>query len=145
MASGFEFWLDQGGGIRGRVTRESDGQPIANLWVEAHHYDSNAWGNGANTDDDGFYEIIGLPSDDYRIFIYPEGMNFLEEYYDDSHDYNTANRVAVSAGQTTSNIDMALDYGFDHDASVMNIHQPDGTFQTYYSFYPYGFVGDPLR
>ena len=61
------------------------------------------------------------------IFIYPGGMNYLEEYYDDSHDYNTASRVTVSAGQTTSNIDMALDYGFDHDASVMNIHLPDGS------------------
>lgn len=109
MASGFEFRLNQGGRVTGRVTRESDGQPIANVWVEAHHYGSNAWGNGANTDDEGFYEIIGLPSDDYRIFIYPGGMNYLEEYYDDSHDYNTANRVSVSAGQTTSNIHMALD------------------------------------
>jgi len=137
-----DFTLDSGGSITGRVTDAESGQPMSYVWVEAHLYDSGHWGNGASTDESGNYEIDGLPAGDYRVRVATWDVpNVLEEYYDDSHDWNTASRVAVTAGSSTDNIDMALDYGFDHDASVVNIHQPDDSFTTYYSFYPHGYSG----
>ena len=141
MSPDFEFQLEEGGTITGQVTKTSDGQPVANVWVMAHHYDTGYWGNGANTDAQGYYTIKGLPSGDYRVNVDNWGMNALEEYYDDAHDWNAASRVAVAAGSTTTNINMALDYGFSNNASVMNVHQPNDTFETNYEFEPYGFVG----
>jgi hypothetical protein len=143
MISGLEFRLEEGGTISGQVTHASDGQPIANVWVMAHHYDTDNWGNNAQTDAQGYYAIEGLPEGDFRVQVdtWNINLNVLEEFYNDVHDWDTASRVPVTAGGTASNIDMALDYGFAHDASVMNIHQPGDTFQTYYSFYPHDFVG----
>jgi Carboxypeptidase regulatory-like domain len=134
--------LTWAGSVTGTVTDAGTNEPMADVWVMAHHYDSGDWGNGANTNAQGYYTIDGLPAGDYRVQVDTVQMaNVLEEFYNDSHDWNTASRVAVTAVGTTPNIDMALDYGFSHSAQVMNIHQPNGSFITYFSFEPYGYVG----
>ena len=111
LASGFEFRLNPGGRITGRVTRESDNQPIANLWVMAHNYNTGSWGNGAHTNDQGYYEINGLPAGDYRVNVDTWGTDYVSEYYDDTRDWSAAGRVSVTAGQTTANIDMGAETG----------------------------------
>ncbi len=132
--SGYEFQLEEGGLITGKVTDAGNDQPIADVWVSASIYDTGQWGNGANTDDQGNFTIQGLPAGVYRVGTEAHGLNFLDEFFEETHEWEMATRIEVTAGETTDNIDMKLDYGFSHEASVINFHKPDGTFASFYFF-----------
>ncbi|MCP3869654.1 MAG: carboxypeptidase regulatory-like domain-containing protein [Gammaproteobacteria bacterium] len=130
------------GGIKGQITRSDDGQPIPEIIVNAYHHVNGYWAGSAVTDVQGDYNLDGLTSGDYRIQVTStSGINFVAEYYDDTEDWAAATPVSVATGSTTVDIDMALEFGFPHKASVMNKHHSDGSFSTYYSFVPSGYQG----
>lgn len=59
----------------------------------------------------GEYEIAGLPSGEYQL----EAVNwadedYIEEWYDNKKSFTSADRIAVTAPNTTSNIDIQLGY-----------------------------------
>jgi protocatechuate 3,4-dioxygenase beta subunit len=115
--AGIDFELEEGGAITGRVT-DGDGNPIANLRVQANDYDGGEWGGEVSTDATGVYTITGLASGDYRVqtctnCVGPDepALNYVNEFYDDTPMHHLASRVTVNAPQTTAGIDFELEGG----------------------------------
>ncbi|MFQ5605053.1 MAG: carboxypeptidase regulatory-like domain-containing protein [bacterium] len=118
-SANINFSLSRGGVISGRVVNDN-GQAIAGAMVEAvTRYrgtlpplpDSSfvsGWGY-AITDDDGVYEIGGLPAGDY--FVLARAWNhwfFAQEWYDNAQSIDEATAVPVTVGQETADIDFQL-------------------------------------
>jgi hypothetical protein len=96
------------GHITGVVTAEG-GALLSSISVCADTDDGQAWSSCADTDSYGIYDIGGLGSGDYTVhFIdYDDGV-YASEYYNNRPDEDTADPVAVTAGQTIQNINAAL-------------------------------------
>jgi uncharacterized repeat protein (TIGR01451 family) len=62
----------------------------------------------ANTGSGGGYDIGGLPGGMYRMWFSDTGQVYANEYYDDKPGEDEANWVAVTAGNSTRNINAAL-------------------------------------
>jgi len=108
------FVLDRGAIITGRATDASSGDPIPNVQVTAS---GQHMGMGGQTDTNGVYAIgadtdyysSGLPTGCYVMDA--SGGGYVREYYDGVRDYEAATQVCVIEGETTANIDFALDLG----------------------------------
>jgi hypothetical protein len=87
--------------------RDRAGAAIRSAYVGFSSVDGG-WG-GANTTEDGTYVIEGLPPGHYRVYASPAG--YLQSWYSNRTSDATADRVALEAGQTVSNIDFTLDGG----------------------------------
>ena len=105
---GIDFSLEGGGSISGRVTRESDGSPVANADVWANSYDCCEGGNGARTDAEGYYTLDGLAQASYRVEVNAFGQGLVREFYAGTTDWNAATPVNVTSSQDTPNIDFTL-------------------------------------
>jgi protocatechuate 3,4-dioxygenase beta subunit len=101
------FSLDVGGTISGIVT-DTQGNPIDGAWVHAQSDDGSGWGY-TETGPDGFYNIGGLATSEYRVEVRADG--YLREYYDGVRDWENATLVPVVEGQDTPNINFSLDVG----------------------------------
>jgi hypothetical protein len=63
----------------------------------------------AHTDASGNYTIVGLATDSYRVgFQPPEGVDFVEQFYSGKEKGYEADRVDVTVGAVTPNINVAL-------------------------------------
>jgi protocatechuate 3,4-dioxygenase beta subunit len=96
------------GSISGRVTRESDGRPIANAMIFINSSD-NPCGSYVTTDENGNYLIEGLVSGNYMVYASAEG--YLGEYYDNAYSPDKAAVVQVAEPNRTSNVSFALGLG----------------------------------
>ncbi len=113
ITTDINFGLERGGTISGHIY-ESDGiTPIANIHVYATDFDTKEWTAGTNTTADGSYVLSGVPDGTYRVRTCASctGMTFVDEYYDDTYDYNDAAAVNVSAPNDTPDIDFNLEPG----------------------------------
>jgi len=128
-----DFSLVKGGSITGVVKRESDDQPLHNLWVSASNIDSGEW-KGAQTEADGSYIIHQLQSGNYRVRADNDyNHNVYGEYFDDTYHDSLATWIAVVAPETYSGIDFLLtelsviDSDWDRltDSDEINIYQTD--------------------
>ncbi|MCP4107298.1 MAG: hypothetical protein GY749_17440 [Desulfobacteraceae bacterium] len=108
--SGINFSLEKGGQITGKMT-DSAGSPIKGAGVSAYHYSEGYMASFAPTLSDGSYNIKLLHSGNYRVYADVSSANYLEEYYEDAYEYNSAAAVEVSAGQTASGTDFVLKSG----------------------------------
>ena len=102
------------GTISGRVTRASDGTPLANVRVGASTGGSAAplgGGTAALSAADGTYQIGPLPVGDYVVRFSPGfGSNgLLGEFYADAKTESAITPVSVTADSDTPNIDAAID------------------------------------
>jgi len=111
VVQNINFRLVLGGTITGIVTKESDGTPIAGLWVEACDYDTDQYRGGGETSSDGFYIISRLAACTYRIRVSTSGTDFIPEYYDNVLDYDDATPVVVPAAGLVQNINFSLEVG----------------------------------
>ena len=109
--SNIDFSLVSGGSISSRVTRESDGTPVADADVWADSYDCCGGGNGARTDSNGNYVIEGLNTGDYRVQVRADQHGLVGNFFPTTTDWAQASRVTVGAGTTTPNIDFTLPGG----------------------------------
>jgi len=104
------------------------------------------WVGSTHTDSSGNYAINGLPPVDVYLHAYPEQSNHREEWYDNhdgSTDCDSAMPVNIVPG-TPGAVDFVLPPEFSIQGSVMNVRQPDGSFETYYEVViGDDFVGDP--
>lgn len=57
------------GTILGTVIKESDGEPIPNLRVEAIDFDTGEYQDSAHTNENGLYIIDGLPAGSYYVKV----------------------------------------------------------------------------
>lgn len=106
------FTLGPAGAISGRLVRDVDGSPLAGVEVVAEDSGLEAmeelgWGT---TDSDGRYTIPGLADGSYKVSVQDphEEHGFVDEYYDDQTTWEAADTVEVTAGDTTTGIDISV-------------------------------------
>jgi len=133
--------LAEAGRIAGTLTDPS-GAPLQNAFAFVFA-DGAEEGNPLflSQANDGTYDIGGLPSGDYVLrFSGQQGANGYASYYDDKPDFATADRISVTAGQTTDNINAVLGfaiggtvtgvvtdiYGRPFDFAIIGAYQFDG-------------------
>jgi len=110
--TGIDFVLEPPPRITGHVYRADGVTPIANLHVYATDYDTKKWTAGANTDGNGYY-ALAVPPGTYRVKACGScsGLMYVDEFYNDTYDYNAAAEVPVTASSDTTNIDFVLELG----------------------------------
>jgi hypothetical protein len=110
--TGIDIELPEGGSVRGRVTEELGGTPLAGVMVCAGRGFHDGEPSCTPTDADGRYEILGLWTDTYTLQFDPEhsGLRYFGEYYDDQIVGNgyPPTAISVSAGSVTTGLDAAL-------------------------------------
>ncbi|MFC1568931.1 carboxypeptidase regulatory-like domain-containing protein [bacterium] len=104
-----DLTLTQKGAISGLVTRQDNGLPIEDMTVIV--FDSG-WNyvTGINTDSDGNYVAVGLPTGNYYISA-GENSEYLTEYYNESADQAGADLVSVTMPDTTTGVNFTLAQG----------------------------------
>ena len=110
--------LATGGGISGRVTNTS-AAGIQNIRVRVYDLDYNFWGS-IYTDASGNYTVMGLPTGNYKVYFYNNGLNYVSEWYSDKSSFDAADQVTVTAGSTTPNINAELATGGGISGRVTN-------------------------
>ncbi len=108
--TGIDMELPEGGTVRGQVTEEVGGKPLAGVMVCAGRGFEEREPRCVPTDGDGRYKIVGLWTDTYTLKFSPDysGLQYFGEYYDDKIFGNGYSPVSVSAGSVTTGIDAAL-------------------------------------
>jgi len=120
-----DFALEPGGALSGTVTAEG-GTPLEMATVSVYD-DAESEIRTVNTDSQGFFLAVGLPSGGYRLNIEaPWGTSFVGEWYDDVPVQGwaipaQATRVAVVAGETNENNDASLALGAAVAGTVQNL------------------------
>ena len=97
--------LQNGGQVTGAVTDSSTDKPISGASV----YLYGPTDMSATTNAQGIYTVAGLPTGSYRVEFSASG--YLTQYYNNATAYNSSEPVAVTIGQTTSNIAAAMQLG----------------------------------
>jgi hypothetical protein len=124
-----EAHLAPGGRISGKVTGP-DGEPVVDALVFGYPSTSEAEvGNVAFTDENGNYEMTGLSAGEHRLeFVdalefdpFGDGPKYLPEWWDDRESFAVAERVTVTAGQTSGGKNAQLDLV---GTSLENTEQP---------------------
>ena len=105
-----DFSLEVGGTISGHVYQQDGVTPIPNVNVSANDYDTGEYMEGTSTEQDGSYSLV-LPTGAYRVSAGPShnGLKYAREYYDDTHDWEQATAISVTAPNDTPNIDFSLE------------------------------------
>ncbi len=96
------------GQISGAVTDVMSHAAIANATVVAYSA-GDVYSGSSPTNSQGQYTITGLAPGSYRLQFYASG--YLSAYYNGASTLSAATAVVVSAGQTTANINQALQFG----------------------------------
>ncbi|MEE8389556.1 MAG: carboxypeptidase regulatory-like domain-containing protein [Anaerolineae bacterium] len=94
--------LAQAGMISGTVTAEGSGTPLSNVDVNAYDATTGSYVDDDTTDASGVYRIDGLAAGSYKLRFYDYNGVYLQEYYDDKPDLDSADPVTVTAGVTTT-------------------------------------------
>ncbi len=94
----WDFVLGPGGTITGHIT--SGGVPLSRIWVNA----GSPWQNrGAQTDNQGYYEITNLPPGEYKIEANGDWMGYKRVYYG-GHAWGWAIPVNLGVGETVGDV-----------------------------------------
>jgi 5-hydroxyisourate hydrolase-like protein (transthyretin family) len=105
--------LALGGHLSGTVT-DSEGHGLGGIEIQlAREVGPDEWFGfgeeyGYHTEDDGTYQLDGLPAGTWRVGFADQEGDYLSEYYDDVTDFGEATEVDVVAGEETAGIDAEL-------------------------------------
>ena len=99
------------GTISGNVTSSVTAMPISGLSVQIRDYVSGSWVGSVATDASGDYSYSGLSTGSYKVLVYTSGTIHAYEYYNNEFSYDSASLVAVTQGETTSNINFSIGAG----------------------------------
>jgi len=94
--------------ITGKVTRDSDGQPVQGVQICAWPFTGGS-SSCATSQSDGTYTISGVAPGYLKVEA--SGVGYLTEYYNNAYDPNWATAVWSAAGQTTPNINFSMGAG----------------------------------
>jgi hypothetical protein len=112
-SNNINFNLDKGGSISGKVY-ESDGvTPISDIQVWAYLADGmyhNILGNTV-TDETGAYTIHGLPTGSVYLYFSNGGKNYISKFYGNTLNIFEADKIEITSGETTSDINLLMDEG----------------------------------
>ena len=111
VLNNINFTCPSAGAISGNV-KDSNNRPIEGLWV--HVFDNacgGKWLGGDHTDCNGDYIIGSLPSGDVYVQTCArcDGLNYVDEWWDNETDCNQASPVTVTVGAVTPDIDLVLE------------------------------------
>ncbi|MCI5137358.1 MAG: carboxypeptidase regulatory-like domain-containing protein [Candidatus Electrothrix sp. AR1] len=107
--------LEVGGSISGRM-RDAGGVGVAGT-IEV--YNNYQMVNQSWVGSDGNYTVIGLPTENYKIFFSPGG-NYLGEWYTNKESIHDATSVAVTAPEITANINATVAPGGGISGRITN-------------------------
>ncbi len=102
------------GAISGRVTQAAGGAGIEEVAVIAEQMTCPSYGDTAYSNTSGYYVIDGLPPGNYEVQTnngYSLDSIFVDVYWDDKLNWEDADTVHVTSGNTTGNIDFSLRVG----------------------------------
>ncbi len=122
---GIDFALAEGGMIQGHIYDQVSGDPLPDVCLDANRLDGNA-NDGACTDGQGYYAVVGLPYGDYRVAAGGDrqwaGENdYAQEYYKDAlYPWDAAPAQISSTAQVASAIDFTLEHGGFISGHVQN-------------------------
>ena len=116
-----DFWISQNvpkfhrvitgtGAIQGYVTQASGGDPIEGVGIWAEQLFCPYSGAGSYSDLDGYYIIDLLPAGEYVVSTENESV-FVDVYWDNKPDENSADTVTVESYGIVENIDFSLEVG----------------------------------
>ncbi len=114
--TGIDFALEPGGVIRGRVVDQVTGLPVARMTVNSGRINQPG-GVGTCTDDQGYYELRGLPYGDYEVssggYNYCLGQPgvYVKEIYLEKIYYWNRTPVAVNSATPVTGINFTLEHG----------------------------------
>jgi uncharacterized membrane protein YjfL (UPF0719 family) len=111
ITSNIDFTLALGGKITGTVKLPGASSVSATVWAtETTTWDSY-YGSASNpSGDSATYEIVGLPTGTYMVDA-SNSQGYLDEYYNDKPDYESADTVQVTVGSIRANINFTLALG----------------------------------
>ncbi|OJU85304.1 MAG: hypothetical protein BGO11_17370 [Solirubrobacterales bacterium 70-9] len=98
------------GAIEGTVTGEGAGG-LAGVEVCAEEEAEEAFVPCVKTVAGGAYEIPNVPEGEYTVEFWPEGQNFVRQFYDEASTRAASTAVPVTEGTTTTGIDAVLEKG----------------------------------
>ena len=101
---GFNASLAIGGRITGRVTGPDGQTGLAGIYVES---EGNYW-NSTTTDASGNFSLGGFPSGRYKIRFYDSQGIHAQSYFNNVVEWNSADDIEVTAGQTRSGVNASL-------------------------------------
>jgi hypothetical protein len=102
--------LDPAGSISGHVFKSDGVTPMANVGIMADTTTDSWEGIGARSNPDGSYTMEGLPPSSYIVKV-RSPVGFASEYYNNRPTRQTADALAVGAGQQVTGIDFTLEDG----------------------------------
>jgi hypothetical protein len=107
-----DFSLEIGGTISGTVIDSATSQPINLINVFATDYETDKYITSAFTAPNGNY-TIRLPAGTYRVktFAFIMGLNYVDEFYNNTINWNEAASVSVTVPYNTPGIDFSLEAG----------------------------------
>ncbi|HUA03960.1 MAG TPA: carboxypeptidase regulatory-like domain-containing protein [Solirubrobacteraceae bacterium] len=110
---GVDAALGRGGIVSGAVTAATNDADLAGITVTVYNSNDTSLGS-TTTRPDGTYALGGIPTGSYTVGFAPPGqgtLNYLPQYYANAATISSATSVAVTAGQTTTNVNAALQSG----------------------------------
>jgi hypothetical protein len=115
---GINFALALGGSISGRVTRDAGGTGVAFALVSATSLNTSQV-LIALTDEDGDFAIRRMTVGNWKVGV-GGTENLVGEYWNDQATFESATPIAVTAGGTVTNINMAMAAGGVISGVVLN-------------------------
>lgn len=104
--------LELAGSISGFILASDGITPIPNVGLIADPTSRGFEGIGSESREDGSYTIEGLPPVNYTVRTGDVMPNwYAGEFYDSKYTWETADKVPVTAGNDTDNINFTLDEG----------------------------------
>jgi len=110
IAAGRNARLVAGGKLTGTVTSAATGRPVQGDGACATDEEQEVEACAPSTAD-GSYAITGLPAGNYTVAFYGAGIGFANQYYDEADTLATAEKIALSSGDTVGGIDARLQAG----------------------------------
>jgi hypothetical protein len=112
ITSNIDFPLALGGKITGTVKLPGASSVSATVCAaDTTGTIESYYGSASNpSGDSATYEIVGLPTGTYKVNTY-NSQGYLDEYYNDKPDYESADTVQVTVGSIRANINFTLALG----------------------------------
>jgi hypothetical protein len=112
--------LVEGGVIEGSVTAAGSGLPLGEVEVCAVSASLPTVKRCEKSDASGTYELHSLPTGNYRIAFWGRGESagYQPQYYSHEQELSHSDFISVNAGETTPEIDAALEKGAEIGGTV---------------------------
>ncbi len=137
--------MQPAGIISGTVTSAATSAPLQGICVNV--YAANGFVTDDDlaiiTDDDGGYQIAGVPPGSYRVYFFgcSNSASYAPQFYDGQADLEAGKLVRVALGQTRSGIDARMEPGATISGTVTDSAGADLLYVCMYPITPQSLTG----